>query len=61
MSIKVEMKPAEIKQARQAAGLTQTEAAKLVGVALRTWQHWEGGDRKMSAPVWKLFLLLTKQ
>jgi len=54
------MTPIEIKQARQSAGLTQTQAGELVGVALRTWQHWEAGDRKMPESASRLFKILTK-
>ena len=34
-------------EARQRAGLSQTEAAKLLSAGLRTWQQWEAGDRGM--------------
>ena len=47
--------PTEIKDARLKAGLTQTQAAELVEVGLRTWQQWEKGDRKMSKPAFALF------
>lgn len=47
----------QIKKRRQTAGLTQTEAAKTIGAALRTWQHWEGGTRTMPAAKWELFTL----
>lgn len=39
------------------SGLTQTQAAELVYSSLRTWQHWEYGDRAMPAAVWALFLI----
>jgi DNA-binding transcriptional regulator YiaG len=48
--------PAEIISARQAAGLTQTEAAGLVCGSLRAWQQWEAGDRRMHPGLWRLFL-----
>jgi len=51
----------QIKKDRQSAGLTQTQAAGLVGVALRTWQHWEFGDRAMPESAWRLFLILTSK
>ena len=50
----------EIRTARNALNLTQTEAAESVGVALRTWQHWEFGDRAMPYAAWKLFILSTE-
>ena len=53
------MTSAELKQARLDARLTQSKAAATVGVALRTWQHWEMGDRKMPESAWQLFLILT--
>ena len=34
-----------LKRQRQRLGLTQTEAAARVEVAIRTWQHWEEGTR----------------
>jgi DNA-binding transcriptional regulator YiaG len=32
-----------LKTARRKAKLTQSQAAKLAGVKLRTWQEWEQG------------------
>ncbi|MCA0175215.1 MAG: helix-turn-helix domain-containing protein [Proteobacteria bacterium] len=52
--------PAQIKQARTRAGLTQTQAAELLPVTLRNWQHWEGGRHAMSAALWELFRLKAK-
>ncbi|MBP7657196.1 MAG: helix-turn-helix transcriptional regulator [Pseudoxanthomonas sp.] len=49
--------PAEIRTAREAAGLSQTAAAELVHGKLRTWQQWEAGDRKMHPGLWELFRL----
>ena len=49
--------PDAIRKARKAAGLTQTEAATLVHVGLRTWQMWEAGDRSMPANAWELFCI----
>jgi DNA-binding XRE family transcriptional regulator len=51
----------EVKAARQAAGLTQTEAAALVQAELRTWQHWEKGDRDMHPGLWELFQCKLKK
>lgn len=47
--------PADIRAAREAAGLSQTAAADLVHSKLRTWQQWEAGDRKMHPGLWELF------
>lgn len=49
--------PAEILAAREAAGLTQTEAGALVHSALRSWQQWEAGERRMHPAIWELFLM----
>lgn len=38
-----------IKKARKAAGLTQLEMAKLMGIPARTIQNWEGGQRKWTS------------
>ena len=49
--------PQEILAARKAAGLTQTQAAGIVGVKLRAWQYWEAGGRTMPTSAWELFLI----
>lgn len=54
-------KPAEIRAAREAAGLTQSEAAVLVHVSLRAWQRYEEGSedgtKRMHPAMWELFLI----
>ena len=64
---------AELKSARLAAGLSQVEAAELMGypvqpgsrggVQSRTWQALESptDERNMPGPIFMLFLLLTHQ
>lgn len=47
--------PAEIRAAREAAGLSQTSAAALIHCTLRGWQGWEDGSRKMHPAFWDLF------
>ena len=52
--------PLQIKEARENAGLTQGQAAKLIYKGLRTWQGWETavgekGHRKMDPAFWELF------
>ena len=42
------MTPAELKQARRALGLTQTQAANMCGCTLRSVQNWEGGEYAVS-------------
>ena len=51
----------EIKDAREAAGLTQTEAAAVVNVELRGWQRWEGGERVMNPAILEFFKIKTAQ
>jgi len=52
--------PAEIRAAREEAGLTQSQAAALVHSSPRNWQQWEdatGGTnaRRMHPGLWDLF------
>lgn len=51
--------PAEIRAAREAAGLTVVQAAALVYVTPRNWQQWEqeeGTNRRPMHPAfWELF------
>jgi DNA (cytosine-5)-methyltransferase 1 len=47
--------PEQIRQVRELAGLSQTQAAAIVHASLRTWQHWEAGDRVMHPAFWDLF------
>lgn len=54
--------PDEVRSAREAAGLTQTQAAELVRGTLRAWQGWEApagqpGARRMHPGLWELFLI----
>lgn len=53
--------PTEIRAAREAAGLTQTEAGALIYSRARTWQNWEAPPgviehRRMPPAAWQLFL-----
>lgn len=52
--------PAAIRATREAAGLTQAQAAKLVHATLRAWQNWEAplgnSARRMHPGLWELFL-----
>lgn len=52
--------PAQIIAARLAADLTQEQAGARVHAALRTWQQWEAGDRRISLAAWELFQLKIK-
>lgn len=51
--------PAEIREARETAGLSQTRAAELIHSTLRTWQDWEAGQARMHPGLWELFRLKT--
>jgi DNA-binding transcriptional regulator YiaG len=55
--------PQEVKATREAAGLTQTEAAARIHCTLRGWQGWEQteGDnhRRMHPAFFHLFCILS--
>jgi DNA-binding XRE family transcriptional regulator len=49
--------PILIKKARDQAGLTQTQAANLIGVSRVTWTRWETGITPPPAePLWRFWL-----
>ena len=53
--------PAEILAIRQAAGLTQAQAAaRVYASSYRTWQDWERGVRTMPVAIWELWKLQNK-
>jgi transcriptional regulator with XRE-family HTH domain len=56
---KSKLAPAEIRAAREAAGLTQTAAGELLHTTCRAWQQWEAGDRRMHPAMWELFCIKT--
>lgn len=47
--------PKQVLEARDAAGLTQTKAANLIGVTITAWQRWEAGERQMQGGLFDLF------
>lgn len=52
--------PAQVKRAREAAGLTLEQAGELVFTSWRTWQNWEADTdsaehRRMHRATWELF------
>lgn len=47
-----------IKEARQAAGLTQQAMSELLGIPKRNIENWEGGQRK--PPTWAERLIIEK-
>ena len=53
--------PAEVRAARESAGLTQAQAAALVHSGERNWRQWEAEDvpsaRRMHPGLWELFRL----
>ena len=53
--------PAQIREARESAGLSQTAAAALIYCARGTWAQWESGIRAMHPAMWELFLIKTDQ
>lgn len=57
--------PAQVRAAREAAGLTQTQAAAVIYATLRAWQNWESEDlaegRRMHPQLFEAFLLKTGQ
>lgn len=42
----------QLKQARQAAGLTQKQVAEVLGISERYYQHIEAGDRNGDFEIW---------
>jgi putative transcriptional regulator len=48
-------KPAEIRAARLAAGLTEEQAGALVYATGERWRAWEEGARRMHPAHWELF------
>lgn len=58
--------PAEVRAAREKAGLTQTEAAAKISGTLRSWQNYEADEgtpdhRRMHPGLFELFLIKTGQ
>lgn len=47
-----------IKEARQAAGLTQQAMSDLLGIPKRNIENWEGGQRK--PPAWAERLIIKE-
>jgi DNA-binding transcriptional regulator YiaG len=53
------MTSAEVKKAREAMGLTQSELADLLGVARNSVARWEMGMHPISTPVERLLRTLA--
>jgi len=54
------MTPEEIRSIRRHMGLTQEEAAHMIGVHPRTWRKWECDERSISPAVERLLGLMTR-
>jgi len=52
-------KPAAVKAAREAAGLTQDAAAQVLHTTITVWQQWEYGLRRMHPAFFELFQIKT--
>ena len=50
---------AKIKAEREARGLTQQEAAEVVGVVQRTWSNYERNKCSINPKLWEYFLIKT--
>lgn len=55
------MTPEKIKRYRIEAGLTQTQAAKIAQVTLRSWQRYESGEAKIPKIRWEIFVSKSKK
>lgn len=58
--------PAEVRAAREKAGLTQTQAAQVIYSTLSAWQKWESEEgaaeaRRMHPGLFELFLIKTRE
>lgn len=53
--------PDQILAARLAAGLSQSQAARLIDLNRFRWSDYETGKVKMSWQMWRLFRLLVGQ
>lgn len=52
--------PAQIRAARESAGLSQTAAAALIHCSRSSWAEWEGGVSRMHPAFWELFSIKTR-
>jgi putative transcriptional regulator len=48
-------RPEAIRAAREAAGMTQRQAAALIYASERAWQQWEAGSRPMHPGLFELY------
>lgn len=62
ISVNTSPSPSDIRRARVALDMTQSQAANLVHVTLNAWQRWEmegPSGRKMPPGLWELFNIKT--
>lgn len=61
--LKTTVNPEEVRAAREKTGLTQKQAAALLGYHRRAWQNWEstGDSRRMRRALFDLFKLKAVQ
>lgn len=52
--------PAQILALRRAAGLSQTDAARLLCVSTTTWGRWERGAQRMGPALWLAFAMFLE-
>lgn len=53
--------PEQVKAARAAARLTQSQAAAMVHTGISSWQEYEGNRKRMHPAMFQLFLIKTGQ
>lgn len=53
--------PDQIREAREAAGLTQAASAALIYVTDRAWRRYEAGDHEMHPALFELYLIKIKK
>lgn len=53
--------PEQIRAAREAAGLSQSAAARLIHSTRRTWQDWEAGVARMHPAFFELFVIRSDE
>jgi putative transcriptional regulator len=49
--------PEDIRAAREAARLTQAQAAALIHCTQKGWIKWESDERRIHPGLWELFLI----
>lgn len=51
----------DVREARSEAGLTQQQAAFLIGYSTRAWQEWEAGRNPMRRATFRHFKFLARK